>query len=49
MASRKPAVQMRNIVVELPEDIMLRLVKRAKESSVPAHSLAANVLLEWLK
>lgn len=49
MASRKPVIQMRYILVELPEDKMLALAKRAKEAGVSVHVLAAKTLLDWLR
>ncbi len=46
--SRKPVVQVRSVLVELPEDKLLALQKKAKESGVSVHGLAARVLSDWL-
>lgn len=40
---------MRNVVVTLPEDLMLRLLKRAKDEQLTTHELAADVLTDWLE
>lgn len=44
----KKSIPMRSILVELPEDKMLALVKKAREADVSVHVLVANTLLDWL-
>lgn len=48
ISPKKPAVQMRSVLVELPEDQMLALSVKARESGWSAHYLAARVLSDWL-
>lgn len=40
---------MRNVVVALPEDLMLRLVRRAKDEQYTVHEMAEIVLTDWLE
>lgn len=40
---------MRNLLVELPEDKMLKLVAKAADSGVTARVYAANLLLKDVK
>ena len=47
--SLKPRpVQMRNVLLELPEDKVLALSAKARASGVSVHVLAAGILVEWL-
>jgi hypothetical protein len=41
-------VQMRNVLVELPEPQMLALQAKAREAGQPLHVLVAGVLSDWL-
>lgn len=47
--ARQKAIPERQILVTLPEDKMMRLVKRASESDMSAHDYAACKLLEAIK
>ncbi|WP_131804962.1 hypothetical protein [Mycobacteroides abscessus] len=50
MAGARPkAIPERQILVTLPEDKMMRLVKRVSESDMSAHDYAACKLLEAIK
>ena len=49
MATRAKPVSMRNLLVELPEDKMLKLVAKAADSGVTARVYAANLLLKDVK
>lgn len=44
----KPKPQMRNILVELPEDRVLALQKRAAAEQLTVHELVTNILLDAL-
>jgi hypothetical protein len=41
-------IMMRNVLVELPEDVMLRLVKLAKQEQFTVHEMAADILIAHL-
>lgn len=45
---KKPPVQMRAVLVELPENRMLSLSAKAKEAGEPLHVLAARIVSDWL-
>ncbi|SKT46042.1 Uncharacterised protein [Mycobacteroides abscessus subsp. bolletii] len=49
MATKAKPIPVRQILVELPEDKMMRLVKRAGEAGKSAHDFAACKLLEAIK
>jgi hypothetical protein len=46
---RAKPVQMRNVLVELPEPAMLALQAKAKGSGVPLHVLVSGVVADWLE
>lgn len=49
MVTKNKPIPMRQILIELPEDKMMRLVKRAGETGKSAHEFAACKLLEAIK
>lgn len=48
ISPKKPPVQLRSLLVDLPEDRLLALLSRARDEGVSVHHLAARVLCEWL-
>lgn len=48
LAPKKRPVQMRSVLVELPEDKILDLLARAKSSDETVHVLVGRVLSDWL-
>lgn len=48
IAKPKP-VPMRNIMVTLPEDKLLKLVAAAEAEGISSHTFAANALLKAIK
>jgi hypothetical protein len=42
-------VQMRNVLVELPENKMLTLSWMARQAGRPLHEFAAEILTDWLE
>jgi len=48
VASKPKPISMRNIVVVLPEDKMLKLTKAAEARGMTSHQFAADALLKAL-
>ena len=49
VAVRAKPVSMRNLLVELPEDKLMKLVAKAADSGVTTRVYAANLLLKDIK